>query len=52
MKNIQLLQIDIFQLPFVQANIKFNDFSRLNLNCMTFPGLYEPWDSLTDENGQ
>ena len=31
---------------FFQANIKFNDFSRQDLNSMNFPGLYEPWFNL------
>ena len=30
------------KMPFFQVNIKFNDFSSLGLNSMTFPGLCEP----------
>ena len=36
------------KMPFFQANIKFNDFSRQDLNSMTFPGFYEPcWETYT-----
>ena len=31
------------KMPFFQAIIKFNDFSRPDLNSKTFPGLYGPW---------
>ena len=34
------------KMPFFQVNIKFNDFSSLGLNSMTFPGLFQPCQSI------
>ena len=31
------------KMSFFEANIKFNYFSRHDLNSLTFTGLYEPW---------
>ena len=37
-------------MQFFQASVKFNDFSRQDLNFMTFPGLYEPRFNLLPYN--